>query len=76
LGVSANRGRSWTWHTIPLQGISASSGDVRFHNFTPVKPYTSPTIYDPDELLFFFYGADLSGGVSNSYLGKMSLAHP
>ena len=73
LGVSPDRGATWTWHNIPIQGVPASSGDVQFHGFTPVKPYTSPALFDPDTLVFFFYGADAENGVSNSYLGVIRL---
>ena len=76
LGVSADRGQTWTWHMIPIAGIPASSGDVQFHGFTPVRAYTSPMLFDPDVLMFFFYGADVSNGVSNSYLGEIRLASP
>jgi hypothetical protein len=68
-----DRGTTWTWHTIPIQGVPASSGDANVHGFTPVKPYTSPAIFDPDVLTFFFYGADANNGVSNSYLGEIRL---
>ena len=74
LGVSADRGQSWSRHTIPLQGVPASSGDVGFHGFTPVRAYTSPALFDPDELLFFFYGVDANNGVVNSYMGGIHLA--
>jgi hypothetical protein len=72
IGASADRGKSWAWSTIPIVGLPAS-GDVQYHGFTPVKPYTSPGIFDADKLLFFFYGADATGGVENSYLGEIDL---
>jgi hypothetical protein len=74
LGVSADRGQTWTWHTIPIVGIPSSSGDVQFHGYTPVRPYTAPALYDPDVLRFFFYGADAANGVANSYMGEIHLA--
>ena len=73
LGISADRGASWTWQTIPIAGLPAN-GDVSYDGFTPVKPYTSPTIFDPDRFVFFFYGADATGGVANSYVGEIDLA--
>jgi hypothetical protein len=73
LGISRDRGASWSWATIPIVGLPAV-GDVQFHGFTVVKPYHSPALFDPDRLRFFFYGADAAGGVANSYLGEIDLS--
>jgi hypothetical protein len=72
LGISADRGATWTWTTVPLAGLPAN-GDVQFHGFTLLKPDHAPALFDPDRLRFFFYGADAAGGVANSYLGEISV---
>jgi hypothetical protein len=72
VGVSPDRGDTWSWHTIPITGLP-SNGDTQYHGFTPIKPYSSPADYDPDRFVFFFYGADASNGVENSYLGEIAL---
>ena len=71
LGISSDRGTSWSFVSVPLSGTSAS--DVQFHGFTVLKPYHSPALYDPDRLQFFFYGADAQNGVANSYFGEIQI---
>jgi hypothetical protein len=73
LAYSTNNGSSWTFTTVSLQGLPAN-GDVSYSGFTAIKPYTSPTIYDPNRLIFFFHGADGTGAVKNSYMGEIDLA--
>ncbi len=73
LGMSLDRGDTFTWSTLTIVGLP-SNGDDRWFGATPVKPYTSPKLYDPDRFLFFFSGADASYGAKHSYLGSIALA--
>lgn len=72
LGVSIDRGTSWTWHDIPITGLP-SNGDLTYRGFAPVKPYTSPGIYNPNKLMFTFAGFDASGDAQHSYFGVVDL---
>lgn len=74
LGVSHDRGESWTWADIPIVGVPAV-GDARYIGMTPVKPYTSPALYDPDVLRVFFSGVDAAGGAQHSYYGELALPY-
>jgi hypothetical protein len=69
LGWSRDRGATFEWKQLSITG----SGDARFYGATPIKPYTSPGIYDPDRLVFFFAGVDAAGEAQNSYLGTIVL---
>lgn len=73
LGVSMDRGDSWTWHSVPITGLP-SNGDIRYVGYTPVKPYTSPLTYEPNRWVVFFSGLDESNGSVHSYVGEMDLA--
>jgi len=73
IGVSPDRGDSWEWHDVPVSGLGGT-GDTRFFGFTPVKPYTSPLIYDADSLVVFFSGYDASNLARHSYLGTLPLS--
>lgn len=72
LGVSIDRGDSFSWHDVALAGLPAN-GDTRYFGFTVVKPYTSPDLYDPDRLTFFFAGADSENQAQHSYFGTIAL---
>jgi hypothetical protein len=71
LGWSRDRGATFDWKQLPVVG--GDPGDVRFYGASPIKPYTSPGIYDPDKLVFFFVGANSSGESNTSYLGTIAL---
>lgn len=73
IGVSVDRGTSWTWHTIPISGLP-DNGDTRYVGFTPVKEYHSPTVHEPDRWVLLFAGMDASGEARNSYVGVVDLA--
>jgi hypothetical protein len=73
LGTSVDRGASWVWHDVPIEGL-AGAEDVRFFGYTPVKPYTVPGRYDPDRLVVFFSGYDAAGLARHSYYGTLVLA--
>ena len=72
VGVSADRGDNWEFHDVPITGLP-SNGDVSFRGMTPVKPYTSASLYDPDVMRFFFSGADGSGTARHSYYAEIAL---
>ncbi|MEZ5964785.1 MAG: hypothetical protein R3F56_13145 [Planctomycetota bacterium] len=74
LGVSHDRGASWAWIDVPIQGLPAN-GDVRYVGYGPVKPFTSPGLYDPDVLRFFFAGLDASDQAQHSYYGELPLPY-
>ena len=71
LGASRDRGDTFDWKPVPVVGGAA--GDVRFFGATPLKPYTSPGIYDPDRMVFLFAGANSDGDAQHSYLGTIKL---
>jgi hypothetical protein len=73
LDLSADRGASWVRHAVPITGLDGTD-DVRFFGWTPIKPYTVPTAYDPDRLVVFFSGADAAGLARHSYYGTLPLA--
>jgi len=73
VGVSGDRGDSFTWHDIPIVGLPVN-GDVRYIGYTPVKPYTSPTVDDPDRWVVFFAGLDGSNQARFSYVGELGLS--
>lgn len=71
LGWSRDRGDSFDWKPLPVTG--GATGDVRFFGAAPIKPYTSPGIYDPDRMVFTFAGANSDGDAQHSYLGTIAL---
>ena len=72
LGSSTNGGATWTWQNILIQGLPVNE-DQRYYGMTPVKPYTSPLIYEHDRFVFFFSGDDGTGLARHSYLGSITL---
>ena len=73
IGVSADRGETWSWHTVPIMGLP-SNGDIRYVGFTPIKAYTSPTVHDPDRWVVFFSGLEASNQARSSYVGELAIA--
>lgn len=72
LGRSPDKGASWTWQDVPIEGLP-SNEDTSWYGMTMVKPYTSPGIYDPKRMVFFFTGSDASSLARHSYLGVLEL---
>jgi hypothetical protein len=72
LGVSADRGDSWSWRSLPIQGLPASAGDTSHFGAAPIAPFTAPLAYDADVLRFSFSGSD-GGGSRHSYFGEIAL---
>ena len=72
LGISTNGGATWTWQNISIQGLPLNE-DQRYYGMTPLKPYTSPLIYEHDRFVFFFSGDDGTGLARHSYLGSITL---
>jgi len=72
LGVSDDRGESWSWHEVPIEGLEAT-GDTVLYGFNPIAPHTAPAAYDPDVARFVFSGSDASGLAQHSYYGEMLL---
>lgn len=74
LGRSDDQGETWSFQDVVIQGLPPN-GDVRYFGMTPIKPYTSPDIYDPDQWVFLFSGADSAGLARHSYLGLLELPY-
>jgi len=72
LRVSRDQGLSWTEEDVPIQGLP-DNGDTRYVGITAIKPYTSPMVYDPDRMVFFFSGRDDNQNFQHSYLGELQL---
>src|SRR5207249_2429627 len=51
LGISTNGGATWAWQNIVIQGLPLNE-DQRYYGMTPLKPYTSPLIYEHDRFVF------------------------
>lgn len=72
LGRSADKGATWTWLDVPLQGLP-SNGDQAWFGMGVLKPYTSPLNYDASRMEFFFSGYDGANIARHSYWGTLQL---
>jgi hypothetical protein len=72
LGTSTTGGATWTWQNVSIQGLPLNE-DQQYYGMTPIKPYTSPLIYEHDRFVFFFSGDDGTGLARHSYLGSITL---
>jgi len=72
LGQSDDLGETWTFHSVPVQGVEGTN-DVQFFDVTPVTPHTSPLVFDPDFFVFLFSGYDGNGLAKHTYFGTIPL---